>query len=203
MLPRTLMSDGIGAITDGSTKRKYPRLSPNDEQPHYEEIKCCRLRQTTSLKNSAHTVRRQLFLRIDDNYFSRSTTITFCLFGGAKRSPPGGERSLPAARDFFLRDKRIRGGGKGGKPALGFPLVHPPSPPELWKCGNLARSWRDSQGARGKGGSLRLAFHAFLSPAISTAHAPFGFVPSLHAGAPPSPSAWFSACCFCLACSTR
>jgi len=24
-----------------------------------------------------HAVRRQLFLRIDDNYFSRSTTITF------------------------------------------------------------------------------------------------------------------------------
>jgi hypothetical protein len=30
-------------------------------------------------------VRRQLFLRIDDNYFSLSTTTTFCFLSGAER----------------------------------------------------------------------------------------------------------------------
>ena len=62
-----------------------------------------------------------------------------------------------------------RPGWESGKPAFGFPLFHPPSSPELWKCGNLARSWRDFQGAVERGGSLLLAFHAFHSPGISTA----------------------------------
>src|SRR3954454_16230619 len=43
------------------------------------------------------------------------------------------------------------------------------SSPELWKCGNLACSWRDFQGPVETGGSLLLAFHGFHRPVISTA----------------------------------
>ena len=35
------------------------------------------------------------------------------------------------------------------------------SSPELWECGNLAASWRDSQGARGKGGKPVFGFPRF------------------------------------------
>ena len=157
----------------------------------------------STVKESGDVVRRQLFLRIDDNYFSRSTTITFWLLGGAERPPPGGGRSPPAARFLFLRSIYIRGGGKVGNLLLVF---HFSIRPRRRSCGNVGISpplGEISKGLVERGGSLFLAFHAFHSPGISTAHAPSGFVPWHHAGPPPSPSAWFSACCFCLACSTR
>src|SRR4051812_43662278 len=46
---------------------------------------------------------------------------------------------------------------------------------ELWKCGNLACSWRDFQGPVETGGSLLLAFHGFHRPVISTALRPAVF----------------------------
>src|SRR5438874_1836319 len=78
--------------------------------------------------------------------------------------------------------------------------------PRRRSCGNVGISPPFGEIPKGlveRGGSLLLAFHAFHSSGISTAHAPSGFAPSHRAGPPPSPSAWFSACCFCLACSTR
>ncbi len=90
-------------------------------------------------------------------FFSLTTTISpgqrqllLDSLGGAKRSPPGGGRSPPAALFFRLRERGDSWRWESGKPAFGFPLFHPPSSPELWKCGNLARCWRDFQGARGK-----------------------------------------------------
>src|ERR1039458_5781935 len=148
-------------------------------------------------------VRRQLFLRIDDNTFSRSTTIPSYLLGGAERPPSGGGRSPPAARFFSLRSIYIRGGGKVGNLLLVF---HFSIRLRRRSCGNVGIAppfGGISKGLVERGGSLLLAFHAFHSPGISTAHAPSGFVPSHHAGPSPSPPAWFSACCFCLACSTR
>jgi hypothetical protein len=71
----------------------------------------------------------------------------------------------------------------------------------MWESRRL--SGEISKGLVESGGSLLLAFHAFHSPGISTAHAPPGFAPLHHDGPLPSPAAWFSACCFCLACSTR
>jgi hypothetical protein len=47
-------------------------------------------------------------------------------------------------------------------------------------------------------GEASLAFHAFHSPVISTALSFRFFIGAIH-----SPSAWFSACWFFLACSTR
>src|ERR1017187_4743433 len=148
-------------------------------------------------------VRRQLFLPIDDNYFPRSTTITFGLLGGAKRPPPGGGPSPPAAGFLFLRSIYIRGGGKVGNLLLVF---HFSIRPRRRSCGNVGIAppfGEISKGLVESGGSLLLAFPSFHSPGISTAHTPSGFAPWHHAGSPPSSSAWFSACCFCLACSTR
>ncbi len=98
------------------------------------------------------TVQSQLFLLLDDNYFSRPTTITFCHLG---RSEAYARGRLP------FRD----GSGRWecGQPAFGFPLSPSPSSPELWKCGNLACSWRDFQAARGKRGRP-----AFGLPTLST-----------------------------------
>jgi hypothetical protein len=42
-------------------------------------------------------VGRQLFLRIDDNYFSLSTAITFYLLGGAITSSSRRERQTPSS----------------------------------------------------------------------------------------------------------
>ena len=77
------------------------------------------------------TVRRQLFLYIDDNYFSRSTTTTKLLVGQG-RSPAAGRfcfRSIGRARRRSCGNVGIapllarfpRGDGKGGKPGVGFP----------------------------------------------------------------------------------
>ncbi len=98
----------------------------------------------------ATDVQRQLFLLLDDNYFSRPTTITFCHLGRIEASARG---RLP------FRD----GSGRWecGQPAFGFPLFSSPSSPELWKCGNLARSWRDFQAARGKRGRPAFGFPRF------------------------------------------
>jgi multidrug efflux pump len=46
-------------------------------------------------------VRRQLFLLLDDNYFSRSTTITPDLFGGREAQPRRGGRSPRVSVLFF------------------------------------------------------------------------------------------------------
>jgi NADH dehydrogenase len=86
----------------------------------------------------------------------------------SKRGPLRGREAPPAGRSCsFVREESRR--WESGKPALGFPLFHPPSSPELWECGNLAVFWRDFQGLVGRVGSLPLAFHAFHSPGISTA----------------------------------
>src|ERR1039457_5208040 len=76
-------------------------------------------------------VRRQLFLRIDDNYFSRSTTITPCPAGGAKRrcqtslemsplAPSRRPRGFIHKIGFFLAAAGGRGGGKVGILVLDF-----------------------------------------------------------------------------------
>src|ERR1039457_2898986 len=152
---------------------------------------------------SRRGVRRQLFPRIDKNYLPGPTKIPFGLLGAARRPPPGGGRSPPAARFLFLRSIYIRGGGKVGNLLLVF---HFSIRPRRRSCGNVGIAppfGEISKGLVERGGSLLLAFHAFHSPGISTAHTPSGFAPWHHAGSPPSSSAWFSACCFCLACSTR
>src|ERR1039457_1429672 len=77
------------------------------------------------------SVRRQLFLRIDDNYFSRSTTITPCPAGGAKRrcqtslemsplAPSRRPRGFIHKIGFFLAAAGGRGGGKVGILVLDF-----------------------------------------------------------------------------------
>src|SRR5215471_7395319 len=53
---------------------------------------------------------------------------------------------------------------ESGKPAVGFPLFHPPSSSEMWECGNLAGFWRDFQGARGKSGKPVFGFPRFPQP---------------------------------------
>ena len=42
-------------------------------------------RSSDEVSERGWSVRRQLFLRIDDNYFSLSTTITFWFLSGAER----------------------------------------------------------------------------------------------------------------------
>jgi hypothetical protein len=103
-------------------------------------------------------VRRQLFLRIDDNYFSLSTTITFWFLSGAARR-----------RFFFVRDTGIRGGGKVENLLW---VLHFSIRPRRRSCGNVGIS--PAPGGIPKGlvesvGGLVLAFHAFHSPGISTA----------------------------------
>jgi hypothetical protein len=61
-------------------------------------------------------------------------------------------------RVFFDLERVKPGRWESRKPALGFPLFHRPSWPELWECGNLAGFWRDFQGAREKGGKPALGF---------------------------------------------
>jgi hypothetical protein len=139
-------------------------------------------------------VRRQLFLRIDDNYFSLSTTITFDPAGRSAAAKP--LRTVPAsppktARAFFHKIvfppccRRLSGRWESGNPGLGFPLFHGPHFPILFflavlfqtcgnrrSCGNVGISpafGEISKGLVERVGSLPLAFHAVHSPVISTA----------------------------------
>ena len=111
---------------------------------------------------------RQLFLLLDDNYFSRSTTITPDLFGGRVAPPRAGGEARPHFgffSSFVLREKQqTGGGGKVENLLLVFHFSFRPSSPELWKCGNLACLWRDFQGARGKRGKPAFGFPRFPQP---------------------------------------
>jgi hypothetical protein len=62
---------------------------------------------------------------------------------------------------FLGLKERESGRWESGKLAFGFPVFHPSSSPELWECGNLARFWRDFQGARGKSGKPVFGFPLF------------------------------------------
>ena len=117
----------------------------------------------------ARRVRRQLFLLLDDNYFSLSTTTTLLTLKAARSARRRAEGEARPRPGFSFRRKGIRGGGKVGNLLLVFHFSIRLLPPELWKCGNLACPWRDFQGAVERGQSLLLAFHPFHSPGISTA----------------------------------
>ena len=128
-------------------------------------------------------VRRQLFLRIDDNYFSRSTTITPCPAGGAKRrcqtslemsplAPSRRPRGFIHKIGFFLAAAGGRGGGKVGILVLDF----------HFSTAHNSRFF-----------ACLLFCLRHVTPAISTALPPSGF--SWWRRPPPhSPSAWLSAC---------
>ena len=123
-------------------------------------------------------VRRQLFLLLDDNYFSRSTTITPDLFGGREAPPRAGGEARPRLAFFFFcfeRETTNRGGGKVENLLLVFHFSFRPSSPELWKCGNLACLWRDFQGARGKRGKPAFGFPRFPQPRHFHSSLRFGF----------------------------
>src|ERR1039458_7283247 len=132
---------------------------------------------------SADCVRRQLFLRIDDNYFSRSTTITPCPAGGAKRrcqtslemsplAPSRRPRGFIHKIGFFLAAAGGRGGGKVGILVLDF----------HFSTAHNSRFF-----------ACLLFCLRHVTPAISTALPPSGF--SWWRRPPPhSPSAWLSAC---------
>ena len=99
------------------------------------------------------------------NYAFRSTTIISPDRRQLLRrrgAPPRAEGDSPPPCFGFW--SIYPGRWESGKPAVGFPLFHPPSSPELWKCGNLARIWRDFQGARGKRGKPALGFPRFPQP---------------------------------------
>src|SRR5215469_11852915 len=103
--------------------------------------------------------RRQLFFR--------SATIIFpaqrqLLLRRREASPWRRAVARPPVLVFWEIDQSGR--WESGKPAFGFPLFHPPSSPELWKCGNLACFWRDFQGARGKSGKPAFGFPRFPQP---------------------------------------
>ena len=120
----------------------------------------------------------------DVNYSFRLTTTISpdqrqLLF--RRRGAPRAGRSPPAPVFCFERDKPRR--WESGKPAFGFPLFHPPSSPELWKCGNLACFWRDFQGARGKEWEA-----CFWLSTLSTARHFHSFLPFLFFAAPPAAS---------------
>src|SRR6266481_1519637 len=79
-------------------------------------------------------------------------------------SAAAGEGEAPPAGCFFVLEREKPRRWESGKPAFGFPLFHPPSSSKLWECGNLARFWRDSQGARGKRGKPAFGFPRFPQP---------------------------------------
>src|SRR5579871_1309188 len=81
-------------------------------------------------------VRRQLFLLLDDNYFSRSTTITPDLFRGREAPPRAGGEARPSLFCSFLREKTKRR-WESGKHVLGFKLFHQHS---TRSCGNVGIS---------------------------------------------------------------
>jgi len=119
---------------------------------------------------------RQQFSLLSLNYYTHD--CSHLASGRVRREAPtrraGGEARLFSVRFSNIRER----GGKVGNLLLVFHFSIRLLPPELWKCGNLACPWRDFQGAVERGGSLVLAFHAFHSPAISTAL--FAFVISRH-----------------------
>jgi hypothetical protein len=144
------------------------------------------------------------------NYFFRSTTIIIPdqrqllleLFGRRVAPPPraGGEARPYLGFFFFLRERK-KAVGKW-ETCFWFSTFPSASPPELWKCGNLARSWRDFQGARGKRGKPAFGFprfpqprhfhsslRVFISPPASLApppiHSPRPAVPSVVSSWPP------------------
>jgi integrase len=107
-------------------------------------------------------VRRQLFLCIDDNYFSGSTTTTF--------SVPFGEGE--ARRRCFLFSLSVREYlrlWESWKPVFGFPLFHQPRRRSGGNGGISPAVGVISKGLVERVGSLLLAFRAFHRPVISTA----------------------------------
>src|SRR5947208_1765172 len=81
-----------------------------------------------------------------------------------------GGRSPPVGPRFSFWDKEMAVGK--WETCFWFSTFPSASSPELWKCGNLACSWRDFQGPVETGGSLLLAFHGFHRSVISTALRP-------------------------------
>ena len=101
----------------------------------------------------------------------------------------------PAVPGFSFWDKEMAVGK--WETCFWFSTFPSASSPELWKCGNLAWSWRDFQGPVETGESLLLAFHGFHRPVISTALRPafFRFRAGRHLirprpGFPPVDSSW-------------
>jgi len=111
-------------------------------------------------------VRRQLFLRIDDNYFSPFNTITFDF---RRRVAP---RPRPG---FCLESIHIRRGGKW-ETCFWFPLVHPPraGAVEMWDSPPFGEI---SQGAWKEWETCFWFFHAFHSPGIFHSSHAFRFAP--------------------------
>jgi hypothetical protein len=143
-------------------------------------------------------------------FFSLTTTISpyqrQLLFRtlGWREAPSAGRRAKarPAVPVFCFGIKRWR--WESGKPVFGFPLFHPP---RRRSCGNVGispASGEISKGLVGSGGNLLLVFHAFHSPAISTALFALNLAArATHSVSFPVPSTWLSACCFFVASSTR
>ena len=80
-----------------------------------------------------------------------------------------GDSSAARLGFVFFFEREESGRWESGKPAFGFPLFH--GPPRR-RCGNVGISpvvGEISKGLLERVGSLPLAFHAFHSPAISTA----------------------------------
>src|ERR1022692_2850846 len=162
-------------------------VTGNRNLPSVAAYSACRCQTQTPLPRrsgtTATTVRRQLFLRIDDNYFSRSTTITPCPAGGAKRrcqtslemsplAPSRRPRGFIHKIGFFPAAAGGRGGGKVGILVLDF-------------------HFSTAHNSRFFACPLFCLRH--VTPAISTALPPSGF--SWWRRPPPhSPSAWLSAC---------
>jgi PAS fold len=115
------------------------------------------------------------------NYFFGSCCLTKkCYRNHRCRWCSGAERCCISRRGGSLAAvvlvlKYHSGRWESGKPAFGFPLFHPPSSPELWKCGNLACLWRDFQGARGKSGKPAVGFPRFPQPRHFHSSLPLGF----------------------------
>src|ERR1022692_3908888 len=160
---------------------------PTAEKPHRERWRKSKVASSSAPNARGHCfikgVRRQLFLRIDDNYFSRSTTITPCPAGGAKRRCQTSLEMSPLAASrrprgfihkigFFLAAAGGRGGGKVGILVLDF----------HFSTAHNSRFF-----------ACLLFCLRHVTPAISTALPPSGF--SWWRRPPPhSPSAWLSAC---------
>jgi hypothetical protein len=120
------------------------------------------LRSTKPARKRPASVRRQLFLCIDDNYFSGSTTTTF--------SVPFGEGE--ARRRCFLFSLSVREYlrlWESWKPVFGFPLFHQPRRRSGGNGGISPAVGVISKGLVERVGSLLLAFRAFHRPVISTA----------------------------------
>ena len=130
------------------------------------------------------TVRRQLFLPLDDNYFSLSTTITLSPVGGAEGRP--GRKAKPARFCFYKWSfpccRRLVGAVEKWESWFWISTFPPPTLPILFlravlpeigrgrrSCGNvgiLPARGEIPKGLVERVGSLLLAFHAFHSPAF-------------------------------------